>query len=264
MSCNQPLTAQQFIRHSRSIMHWGETNQQRLADKQVLILGLGGLGSHVALALSAAGVGALVLIDDDKVELSNLPRQTLYQTRDIGSSKVAACQQALRARNPQTRLTGYPCRPDATQLHQWAAPCDLLIDCSDNLPTRQLANLCSRQLKKPLFSAAISGAQAQIYLLAQTGTPVPACYHCVSGALSHSGQNCAALGVHPLLAALTAQQLAFYSLQYLLDAPLPLNQFAFWQHHHFQFYPLDRDPHCPVCGEGGSAASVSENPPCKA
>lgn len=245
MSVNASLEAAAFIRHSRSIMLWGETCQHELASKQVLILGLGGLGSHLALALSAAGVGQLILIDDDKVELSNLPRQTLYQHSDVGQLKVDACRRALQARNPQTRLTTYPQRPTSAQLQQWAQACDLLLDCSDNLPTRLLLNQMARQLQRPLFAAAISGKQAQLYLLSQQ----QACYRCLAGDLTSTAQNCAALGVHPVLAALTAQQLAFFSLQYLLGEPVPLDQLALWQHQHFQFYPLARDASCPVCGD---------------
>lgn len=245
MSVSSSLDAAAFIRHSRSIMLWGETSQLMLRSKKVLILGLGGLGSHVALALSAAGVGQLVLIDDDRIELSNLPRQTLYQQSDIGQLKVEACRRALQARNPQTRLITYAQRPTSAQLQQWAQPCDLLLDCSDNLPTRLLLNQVARQLQRPLFAAAISAMQAQLYLLSQQ----QACYRCLTGDVTSTAQNCAALGVHPVLAALTAQQLAFFSLQYLLGEPVPLDQLALWQHSHFQFYPLQRDAHCPVCGD---------------
>jgi molybdopterin/thiamine biosynthesis adenylyltransferase len=258
MSVSPSLDAAQFIRHSRSIMLWGETSQQRLAGKQVLILGLGGLGSHLALALAAAGVGSLVLIDDDKVELSNLPRQTLYQQSDVGQPKVHACLRALKARNPHTQLTGYAQRPDAAQLQQWAHSCDLLLDCSDNLPTRLQLNQASRNLQRPLFSAAISANQAQLYLLSQQ----QACYRCLAGDLATTPQNCATQGVHPVLAALTAQQLAFFSLQYLLGEAVPLDQLALWHHSHFQFYPLDRDLACPVCADEHSdnASANRSNP----
>lgn len=250
MSVSSSLDATAFIRHSRSIMVWGETSQLMLSSKKVLILGLGGLGSHVALALSAAGVGQLVLVDDDKVELSNLPRQTLYQQSDIGQLKVEACRRALQARNPQTRLTTYAQRPTSAQLQPWAQACDLLLDCSDNLPTRLLLNQVARQLQRPLFAAAISARQAQLYLLSQQ----QACYRCLTGDLTSTAQNCAALGVHPVLAALTAQQLAFFSLQYLLGEAVPLDQLALWQHQHFQFYPLERDASCPICADDQSAA----------
>lgn len=263
MPANSSLDTTAFIRHSRSIMLWGEASQQALAGKQVLILGLGGLGSHLALALCAAGVGQLILIDDDKVELSNLPRQTLYQQSEVGQLKVDACRRALQARNPQSRLTTYAQRPTAAQLQLWAQSCDLLVDCSDNLPTRLLLNQVARQLPRPLFAAAISASQAQLYLLSQQ----QACYRCLVGDLTATPQNCTALGVHPVLAALTAQQLAFFSLQYLLGEPVPLDQLAVWQHQHFKFYPLGRDTSCPVCAEhhanksDNTAGSSSRRPP---
>lgn len=239
------LTAQDFIRHSRSIMHWGEPTQLQLAGKKVLILGLGGLGCHVALSLCAAGVGALLLIDDDKVELSNLPRQTLYRQLDIGQPKVLAAQRTLQAHNPACQIMVYQGRPEQSTLRELAAECDLLLDCSDNLPTRLMLDKVSRAIQRPLFAAAVSASSAQLYLLSQQH----ACYHCLAGHTSVASQNCANLGVQPALAALTAQQLAYLTLEYLAGQPVPQDQFALWQANQFRFYPLKRDSQCQHCAK---------------
>lgn len=237
------LSTEAFIRHSRSIMYWGEAAQQQLAGKQVVVLGLGGLGCHVALSLCAAGVGRLVLIDDDQVELSNLPRQTLYQTAQLGQPKVQAAANLLRAQNPACQLQLYQGRPDENTLSTLASQADLLLDCSDNLPTRLLMDKVSRQLQRPLFAAAVSAANAQLYLLSQQ----QACYHCLTGPTTTLSQNCASLGVQPALAALTAQQLAYLTLEFLTGAKLPLDCFARWQHRQFHFYTITRDPQCRHC-----------------
>ena len=193
-------------------MHFGEQTQQHLKAQKVLIVGLGGLGAPLALSLAAAGVGELILFDDDRVELSNLARQTLYRPDDCGLFKCDVLAALLRKQNPHVHIKAFATRPSAELLAQLGADCSLLLDCTDNFDSRLLLNQQSRALKLPLFSASVSANQAQLYLLDQTGP----CYQCVVGESTGSTPgNCQSLGVDPVLVQLVAQQLAYVALSYL-------------------------------------------------
>lgn len=209
------LTDQQFIRYSRSIMLHGETAQQQLGAHKVLIVGLGGLGAPLSLTLAAAGVGQLLLCDDDAIELSNLARQTLYEPRDCGEFKAQVLAARLKRQNPNCQLQAIPTRADAKMLASLGHDCSLWLDCSDNLATRLLLAQQSRALDIPLFGAAVSADNAQLYLFDQTGP----CYQCVVGSANTGPANCQSLGVDPALVQLCAQQLAFFVLQYLRATP---------------------------------------------
>ena len=253
------LSDAEFVRYSRSLMlaDDGDRQQLRLKQARVLLLGLGGLGCPVATTLVGAGIGQLTIIDGDNVELSNLPRQSLYQTGDIGKAKTAVAAGRLRQQNPHPRLTVLACRPDDRQLRQAIADCDVLVDCSDNLPTRLQLNRLAREAGKPLFAGAVSGNSAQLYLL----SPATACYQCLVDPDWQTLQNCRTLGVDPALVALTAQQLALLLLNYLRadDAgrslAVPFGHYGRYQPWHplnsalsgFQWYPLQADPHCGCC-----------------
>ena len=272
------LSDAEFIRYSRSLMlaDDGDSRQLRLKHARVLILGVGGLGCPVATTLVGAGVGQLTLIDGDKVELSNLPRQSLYQTTDIGKPKAEVAAARLRLQNPHPRLMVLLCRPDDQQLRQAIADCDVLVDCSDNLPTRLQLNRLARETGKPLFAGAVSGTSAQLYLLnSQT-----ACYQCLVDPNWQALQNCRTLGVDPALVALTAQQLAWLLLQYLQATPaqqasavpvghsnplplghansVPFGHYGRFAASHsqigFHWYPLHANPSCACCGAGADAA----------
>ncbi len=256
------LSDNEFIRYSRSLMLGddGLERQTRLKQAQVLILGLGGLGCPLASTLVSAGVGALTLIDDDVVELSNLPRQSLYQTHDVGKPKAEVAATRLRQHNPHPLLQVLQGRPDAQQLRELATDCDVLIDCSDNLPTRLQLNRLARESGKPLFAGAVSGCSSQLYLLNNQG----ACYQCLVDPDWQVLQNCRTLGVDPALVTLTAQQLAWLVLQYLQAEPagsklaVPMGhygRFVVTQNHcGFDWYPIQPNPSCACCGSGAAIA----------
>lgn len=211
------LSATEFIRYSRSIMHFGGQAQQQLKAHTVLIVGLGGLGAPLALSLAAAGVGELILFDDDRVEQSNLARQTLYTPTDCGLFKCDVLAALLRKQNPHVQIKAVATRPSAELLAQLGAQCSLLLDCTDNFDSRLLLNQQSRLLQLPLLSASVSANQAQLYLLDQTGP----CYQCVVGddAAATTG-NCQSMGVDPVLVQLVAQQLAYMALCFLRQSAL--------------------------------------------
>ncbi len=280
------LSDAEFIRYSRSLMlgETAEARQLRLKQARVLVLGLGGLGCPVATTLVSAGVGALTLIDGDNVELSNLPRQQLYQTSDIGKPKAEVAAARLRQHNPHPQLQEVQGRPDEQRLRELAADCDVLVDCSDNLPTRLQLNRLARETGKPLFAGAVSGTSAQLYLLNQYS----ACYQCLVDPDWQVLQNCRSLGVDPALVTLTAQQLVWLLLQYLQTGPTdasdavpfgqansvpfgPANPIPFGQanpvpfghygrfaasgnHIGFHWYPLHANPGCACCGTAQQGA----------
>ncbi len=139
----------------------GEEGQARLKDKSVLIVGLGGLGSPLALYLAGAGVGTLWLADGDTVDSSNLPRQILFDSEAVNHSKAELARERLAAHNPLVELIAINQRLDAASLPEFVAEVDLVIDCCDNLATRQAINAACVGQGKPWISAAAVGWQGQ-------------------------------------------------------------------------------------------------------
>ncbi|WP_029848391.1 ThiF family adenylyltransferase, partial [Vibrio parahaemolyticus] len=142
------LTDQEFIRYQRqvSLPEIGESGQARLGQSHVLLIGCGGLGSAASLYLAAAGVGKLVVIDDDRVDSSNLQRQVIYREGDIELAKTEAMAQQLRHLNSLIQVRTITKRLDQAQLLLEVMLADVVLDCSDNLPTRQQINqVCYEQ-----------------------------------------------------------------------------------------------------------------------
>ncbi len=148
----------------------GEAGQQKLLAARVLIVGAGGLGSPLITYLAAGGVGTLGIIDEDRVELSNLPRQTLYEQGDIGRLKVEAAADRVSELNPDCQITTYPYALTAENAVELIAPYDLVADGCDNFATRFVVNDTCVALGKPLVSAAISGFNGQV-MTVMDGSP---------------------------------------------------------------------------------------------
>lgn len=163
-------------RYARQIIlpGWGEEGQQKLAEAKVLVVGAGGLGSPCLLALAAAGIGTLGILDYDKVELSNLNRQVLFETSDIGRSKAESAADALADLNPEITLHVLAQKLVAENAASLIAPYDLVIDGSDGVATRLHVQHACFSLKKPLITAAVLGFEGQMALF--TGQP---CYRCL-------------------------------------------------------------------------------------
>lgn len=158
------LDADRITRYSRQLMlpGFGETAQRRLSAARILVIGAGGLGSAVVPALAAAGVGTIGVIDDDVVELSNLHRQLSHGTADIGRAKVDSLAETVAAIDPGCRVRTYPIRATAATLPAILADYDLLIDGSDNFPTRYLANDAAVLAGIPLVWGAILRFHGQV------------------------------------------------------------------------------------------------------
>ncbi len=172
---------EELRRYARQILlpEIGGIGQRRLADAGVLVIGAGGLGSPLLLYLVAAGIGRLGVVDDDRVDLSNLHRQVLFDTEDAGRGKVEAAVARLRRLNPLVALTGYPVRLTAENADGIVADYDLVADGSDNFATRALVQEACFRLGRPLVSAAVQGLDGQVSTFKPYLGPPHPCLRCL-------------------------------------------------------------------------------------
>jgi molybdopterin-synthase adenylyltransferase len=174
------LSDEELDRYARHLVlrQVGGPGQARIRAAKVLVVGAGGLGSPVALYLAAAGIGRLGLADDDAVSLSNLQRQILFRTADVGRPKVEAGAETLEALNPGVRIDHHPVRLTAANVMEVIEAYDVVADGSDNFATRFLLNDACYFAKKPLVSAAVTEFEGQLatYKGYEPGLP---CYRCL-------------------------------------------------------------------------------------
>ncbi|STM18773.1 thiazole biosynthesis protein ThiF [Escherichia coli] len=184
-----------FMRYSRQILldDIALDGQQKLLDSQVLIIGLGGLGTPAALYLAGAGVGTLVLADDDDVHLSNLQRQILFTTEDIDRPKSQVSHQRLTQLNPDIQLTALQQRLTGEALKDAVARADVVLDCTDNMATRQEINTACVALNTPLITASAVGFGGQLMVL--TPPWEQGCYRCLWPDTQDPERNCRTAGV---------------------------------------------------------------------
>jgi len=242
----------QLLRYSRQIMlpQVDATGQQRLLASRALIVGLGGLGSPVAMYLAAAGVGTLVLCDDDTVELTNLQRQVVHTTDRIGRPKVESAADTLRALNPEIELRLLPERLEGAALAAEVAAADVVIDASDNFPTRFALNAACVGAGTPLVSGAAIRFEGQVAVFPNDGSAAP-CYRCLyRDEGEEEAQTCSENGVlAPVVGVIGAVQ-ATEAMKVLLGIGEPLAGRVLlfdalkmeWRR-----MGLRRDPACPVC-----------------
>ena len=256
-----------WLRYGRQLLlpEFGELGQQRLQGARVLIVGLGGLGSPVALYLAAAGVGQLWLSDGDVLELSNLQRQILYSTADCGKAKGELAARQLRQLNPQIAIQAVAAVAEenwSTLLQPDGLPVDLVLDCSDNMATRQLVNRACVALAIPLLSAAVSGWQGSLALFdfRRQSARRHGCYHCLYPTAQEPSLSCATAGVLGPAVGVIGSLQALEALKFLAGIETPalgrLSLFnalqGSWRH-----LQLRADPLCPVCGHGVHPAAVN-------
>jgi molybdopterin/thiamine biosynthesis adenylyltransferase len=203
----------QLTRYSRHILldEVGIDGQQRLLDSRVLLVGAGGLGSPVALYLASAGVGELTVCDGDTVDLTNLQRQVAHATDSIGMPKVESIARTLRAINPSTRVVALAQRLEGRALLERVAAADVVVDASDNFPTRHALNAACVRQRKPLVSGAAIRFDGQVAVFDLRDDRSP-CYHCLfpqPDAGTEDEERCATMGVFaPLVGVIGAMQAA--------------------------------------------------------
>jgi adenylyltransferase/sulfurtransferase len=241
----------QLLRYSRHILlpQVDIKGQQKLLDAHVMLVGLGGLGSPVAMYLAAAGVGKLTLVDDDQVELSNLQRQIVHSESDIGRDKVDSAAERLLALNPQVQITRIKQRLDKAGLIKATQQVDVLVDCSDNFATRFQLNEVSKQQKLPLVSGAAIRFEGQVTVYDPRQPDMP-CYRCLYEDKGELEQTCSESGIlSPILSMIGGVQavetckLIMGIGESLAGRLLILDALTMsWRQ-----INMKQDPDCPVC-----------------
>ncbi|EDU4355973.1 HesA/MoeB/ThiF family protein [Salmonella enterica subsp. enterica serovar 4,[5],12:b:-] len=246
-----------FMRYSRQIL-LGDIaieGQQKLLDSHVLIVGLGGLGSPAALYLAGAGIGKLTLADDDDVHLSNLQRQILFTTDDIAHPKAQAAKLQLAQLNPGSKLIVLQQRLTGDVLKNAVAHADVVLDCTDNMATRQEINAACVALNTPLISASAVGFGGQLMVL--TPPWEQGCYRCLWPDDVEPERNCRTAGiVGPVVGVMGTLQ-ALEAIKLLSGIETPSGELRLFDGKTSQWrsLALRRASGCPVCG-GRHANSI--------
>ncbi len=245
----------QLLRYSRQIMlpSVGIQGQERLRGSRVLVVGLGGLGSPVAMYLAAAGVGTLVTADFDAVDLSNLQRQILHDTNRIGMTKVDSARQTLAALNPEVRVEGYKGSIDEDSLPGLLDGVDAVVDGCDNFPTRFAVNEACFRAGVPLISGAAIRTEGQVSVF--SGRPGGPCYQCLYPRDGSLDETCSANGVLAPLVGIIGSIQATEVLKVLIGIGETLSGRLLLMDAmtmEIRTVRLPADPHCAVCGTGRS------------
>jgi adenylyltransferase/sulfurtransferase len=243
----------QLLRYSRHILlsELGVDAQQRFGEAHALIVGVGGLGNPVAQFLAAAGVGTLTLIDADRVDLTNLQRQILFDTGAVGRPKVEAAAARIAAVNPEVRVIQLADRVGLAALAPLAAAADVVADCTDNFATRHAVNRACVAAKKPLVSGAAIRFDGQIAVF-DARDPANPCYHCLFGEGDEFEETrCATMGVFAPLVGIVGATQAAEALKLLAPAGRSLaGRLLLIDALTMEWRELRvvKDPACPVCG----------------
>lgn len=246
------LNDDELLRYSRQILlaQVDVEGQLRLKQGRVLIVGLGGLGSPVALYLAAAGVGELHLADFDTVDLTNLQRQVIHDSQSVGVGKVDSGMARLARLNPGVRLVAHRQVLDGDTLAEAVSAVDLVIDCCDNFATREAVNAACVAAGKPLVSGAAIRLEGQLAVFDPRDAASP-CYHCLYGHGSEAELTCSEAGVIGPLVGLVGSLQALETLKLLAGFGEPLvgrllliDAFG----SRFRELKVKRDPGCAVCG----------------
>ena len=260
------LSDEQFIRYQRqvSLPEWGESGQEQVLKGHVLIIGVGGLGSAAALYLCAAGVGKLVLVDDDKVELSNLQRQVSYRDIDLEKPKTEALKTQLHALNAHCQIRTVGHRLSDSQLNLEIALADVVLDCSDNFETRHQINRLCFEAKRPLIFASAIGWQGQFAVFDfSEPASLSGCYSCLLPEAAAGRQvncSCSDIGVvGPVVGTLGNYQALATLHKLVFDRfAFPTNLFHVFDGKTlvWQRLSMTRDNHCAICGDNARLKSA--------
>ena len=263
----RPLSRDELERYHRNALvpQVGVVGQQRIRASRVLLIGAGGLGAPAALYLAAAGVGTIGLIDDDDVDVSNLQRQVIHDTASVGRPKVDSAAEAIRALNPDVEVVAHQTRLTAANALDLLGGWDVVIDGTDNFPTRYLVNDAAVMLGLPLVHGAVLGFNGQVGVFDARRGP---CYRCLHPAPPPAGSvpSCAEAGVLGVLPGIIGTMQAAEALKLVIGGGQPLlGRLAMldaWGAH-LREIPVAKNPACPACGENPSiTALVTEADAC--
>ena len=252
---------QEVERYARHLVlrEVGGPGQQALKAARVLLVGMGGLGGASAPMLAAAGVGRLGLVDGDMVSLSNLQRQTLYNTTDIGRLKVEAAAERLGGLNPEVAFDLHPVMLTAETARALVAGYDLVLDGTDDFATRFAVNAACVAAGRPLISGAIERWTGQVALFTagltrgRLGSERGPCYRCLTPDLPPGAETCARVGVMGALAGVIGAMMALEAVKWITGAGAPLaGRLLIYDAlaAETRTVRLSADPACPVCGDG--------------
>ena len=249
---------EQLLRFSRQIMlpEMDVAGQQKLVDATVLIVGMGGLGCPAAMYLAAAGVGHLIIADDDTVELTNLQRQIAHEHRNLGESKVSSAKASLRGLNPDVCVTQIDRRLEGESLNQAVSGADVVVDASDNFATRFAINRSCLKNHKPLVSGAAIRMEGQVAVF-DSGNPESPCYRCLYNENTEDDANCSQNGVMAPLVGIIGSVQAMETIKVItgignnLTGRLLLLDATTMQ---WREMKLPCDPNCPACSDVGESS----------
>ena len=243
---------QNLLRYSRQILlpEVGEEGQQKLLNATVLLIGIGGLGSPSAMYLAAAGIGHLIIADFDQVELSNLQRQVIHHTEDIGRDKVESAKAKMFAINPNIKITTLT-NLNEDNINEWVKRCDVVLDGTDNFDTRFKINQTCVAQHIPLVSAAVIRFEGQLSVFKGYEKDQP-CYQCLYPSTGNSDENCVDNGILAPVAGMLGTMQALQGIKVILNLgeqligklmivdALDLN---------FKTIQLNKDESCPICNQ---------------
>lgn len=243
--------SEDFSRHGRQVIlrEVGVHGQQLLRDSAVLVIGLGGLGSAASLYLAGAGVGRLLIADRDRVEAGNLQRQVLYRQADIGRPKTEAARAQLAALDPAVTLEVFEGRLEPQRLEAMAQAADVVLDCTDNFPTRFAINAACVRARKPLVSGAAIRFEGQLAVF-DPRRGDGACYACLFPQAGEAQETCEEAGILGPVAGTIGSLQALAALKLLLGRTEDVNRLRIWNalDMNWRTVVFQRDPGCAVCG----------------
>jgi len=254
------LNQDQIKRYTRHILlpEVGVTGQKKLLEARVLVVGAGGLGCPISLYLAAAGVGTIGLVDFDTVDASNLQRQVLFTTEDVGKPKVEAAAKRLKALNPDVTVKTYPVALKSDNIMDILKDYDMIIDGTDNFPTRYLTNDAASLQGKPNIYGSIFRFDGQVTVFK---TPEGPCYRCLYPEPPPPGEvpSCAEGGVMGAMVGTIGAIQATEAIKLITGAGKPaIGKFLIYNSLDMKFreLKLHKDPSCPLCGKNPTVKSL--------
>ena len=244
------MNDEQLLRYSRHLLlpQCDIAGQEKLLASHALIIGLGGLGSPVALYLASSGVGELSFVDFDTVEVSNLQRQIAHQTKDCGTSKVESAKQSALELNPDIKINTINKKLELKELQTLVANADIVLDCSDNFSTRFMINQCCVNESTPLISGAAIRMDGQVSVFNQHKSSP--CYHCLYKDNGDSEERCSENGVLAPVVGIIGCIQATEAIKVLtgigntLDSRVLILDASTMEWRNIK---LKKDPTCPIC-----------------
>ncbi|MDJ0927577.1 MAG: HesA/MoeB/ThiF family protein [Gammaproteobacteria bacterium] len=227
-----------------------EAGQQRLAQSNALVIGLGGLGATAALYLGNSGIGHLVINDFDRVDESNLPRQILFQPGDVDQFKTHAAAEKLRDWNPELKVSVLNRRLAEDELADAVSACDVVLDCTDNFATRMRINAACAEARTPMISGAAIRLEGQLAIFRHADGKGP-CYRCLYTEDDESTENCAGQGILGPVAGTIGCMMATEAIKVLAGLPSDLDG-RLWIYDGLagssRIVGISQREDCPICG----------------